>query len=428
MLLTDPRRVELLKQLEEARERRQAIDSCMDEMGGYRGGPIRVEMTDYELLQLYDENDQRDFSDAIVKTTTGVDSVDFDNAILSGICLRNAQWHGAVLGGSLTGSVLSGADVTGAHFKGNDLTRCKLNGTTLYGADLTEATLDGASVRDPMWPGERSPGTPIDKWPTPRSLNLGKATLVGASCKGADFHGADFSGANLRGSNLDGANLEGATFQDADLRDVSGARFDSCNVNGAKFSPNASDPWSVVRRQYSGPMFVLHLLLLVAFVIPYVTRTLMWVGVSHGQEAAVGALRSARDSIGASAPAQETAAAREALDGAEARLREYLAATGRRRYVVEILLGLDRWPANWYLVVLAATLLVYNTFRAVITWWVGLLRDAESRSAFTPALRQYWWCFAIHHCFMRWVLWLAMVSVLLHTGRWLTQSVWVPYG
>jgi hypothetical protein len=92
--------------------------------------------------------------------------------------------------------------------------------------------------------------------------------LTEADLTEADLTGANLSGADLSGADLSGATLVNTNLSEAKLHEVSGMILDSTFIRNARFSPRATDPWSILRRSYTGPKLFFHILLFVAFVVP----------------------------------------------------------------------------------------------------------------------------------------------------------------
>ena len=232
--------------------------------------------------------------------------------------------------------------------------------------------------------------------------NLSNANLLRAELAGADLHNTDLRKANLGAANLAGANLENAYLYEANLQranlskanlikaDLSdsvllqtrGLCLDGQDITNARFSPRAKDPWSVLRRNYTGPLMLFNLLFLLAFLVPYAARAAIWTGVNRIQD------------------------------------RLDLTALG----------PIEEWPL-WMLLIgwdkgityagTAIILIAYNLLRATLTWWLAQLRDTEERSGFAPTWNSYKHSFWAHHYFLRYVFWLAVLSFLWHAIPWL---------
>jgi uncharacterized protein YjbI with pentapeptide repeats len=141
-------------------------------------------------------------------------------------------------------------------------------------ADLTSASLRGAKLNSASLNYVRA-----------ANANFEKAELRSANIMKADLSQANFERADLGGAKLDGGFLAEANLSNANLREATGFVLDDCYVRGARFSARASDAWSTVRRNYTGPMFAFHLLFLIAFLAAYGGRAAFWMGVNTAQEA-----------------------------------------------------------------------------------------------------------------------------------------------
>lgn len=240
------------------------------------------------------------------------------------------------------------------------------------------------------------------------------------------WHTPNLRGALLQGAKLQGASLHHADFREADLRGVHNAVFDESNVVYAISGLAAKDPWSVLRRKYTGVMLLFHLVFLTAFLLPYAGRAAFWRAVNHGQvlygtvtsELVSELRRIERDRILARdqwrARAQQELAtlgvSGEAIRRVQSLLDEGMNAevgglqgvlseriSGKleslgpclqrdcvQTPVWRVLFQLDR---GFLAAFLAGSLLLYNALRALLTWGVGLMRDEEERSGLTPPWR-----------------------------------------
>ena len=231
----------------------------------------------------------------------GTLALDLSEADLSNADLRNAKLRWA----NLSGADLRGADLRGVIFGNANLNGADLSGAQLNSADLSEAQLVNARLIGAKLIGAK----------------LGKAKLMEAKLNGADVVAADLSGADLNGANLGGASLVGtdfsaaavdaadfsgadlsrakfdraklvranfsrailseADFSAADMRMTLGVRFDNTYIAGARFSPRTADPWSSLRRAYTGPKLAFIMMLTLAAFVPFVAKAMFWVGVSR---------------------------------------------------------------------------------------------------------------------------------------------------
>ncbi len=153
----------------------------------------------------------------------------------------------------------------------------------------------------------------------------------------------------------------------------------------------APDPWSTLRRQYTGPWFFVHLILLVIFFAPYVANVLALTAAAKLQEnmtqytdAADERMRTFRRENPISGQvAVDWTNLRGRLSDVETTFyvtRDYLPA-------VWILVGGHK---GWHVVVMAIIVMFYNALRAVLTMQISALRDAEERSNVTPRLDEYY--------------------------------------
>ncbi|MCI0657368.1 MAG: hypothetical protein L0170_09900 [Acidobacteria bacterium] len=213
-------------------------------------------------------------------------------------------------------------------------------------------------------------------------------------------------------------NLEGAN-----LRHVVGLRLNTTRTRGARFTAGARDPWSILRRNYTGAQLAFRLLLLLAFVLPYMAKTMFWIGVNRSQatlmeiaerlEKAAANLASSGNPD-ASALAEVVARTRE--------LEASMTRHSRKWSVWQLLLGLDK---SWTYSTLAIALLLYYAARGLLTWRVGPLRDEEERSGYSPSWREYGRLFVLHR--IATVLFVvSLASFVWHGVHWLFTPVWLP--
>lgn len=259
-----------------------------------------------------------------------------------------------------------------------------------------------------------------------------ETSFVEAQFKGqkADFRAAKLNRADLRAINFSASTqFDGAEFADADLRSVHGLILDDCFIRGARFDERARDPWSILRRQYTGIMFALHLILLCVFIAPYVGRTGILLGFNRAQTA----VQRLVDEIEllALAPNALPEEATKAIARLAAGTKPCLATNCEQRPVYEVLLG---WDRAWYWAAFVAVMFFYNALRALLTYHVSLLRDAEERSGYSPRWRSgdwrdsqwtYEWLYRAHRV-MAVLVWFAVGSFALHLIDWLSRPVWLP--
>ncbi len=344
----------------------------------------------------------------------------------------------------------SGVSVWNKSREANPGDRVDLSGADLRGAKLLLANLRNADLQ---------------------LANLSGAQLFMADLRGADLSQGDLSNAELSMANLSEANLMMAVmrgaklrltkFRNADLRFTKGTIFDGNDIRGAHFDARAKDPWSILRRTYTGPKLIFNVLLLVAFLIPYISKVIFWVSVNRTQNITAAIL----SEKGAAIEPDAIAAANYAL---------CLDKECESFPVWQLTLGFDNGVE---FAILAAALIIYNILRAALTWRLAPMRDEEERSGDIPAwvehkgahppqidpvdwlwswvpeavrkrtyslvaipiwipirrwfyestrwlegYRPYYW---MHHL-LRLMFWVAIMAFFVNAWFWLTQDVYLP--
>jgi hypothetical protein len=298
------------------------------------------------------------------------------------------------------------------NLKGFNLRGKVLSDYDLRDADIQEAVLRGATVRG----------------------NLRGALLLRADLRGANLRGAwlDDRESDLRAADLRGCDLSEALLDQADLRLARGLILDSSRIRDTRFSPTARDPWSILRRNYTGPRFVFNLAFLTLFLVPYGAKTMTWV-TANRLEQRVDETLSWVEAEAKKMKVDEPVRAfivRMAFD--YARERAPSKANGWREYRVwELLVGIDREALYW---AGAIVLLVYNIVRGFLTVLMAPLRDEEERSGHTAAFRarSYWrfreaygWMIFPHYV-VKALLGIAVVAFIVHLIAWLSLPVLLP--
>lgn len=286
-----------------------------------------------------------------------------------------------------------------------------------------------------------------------RNANLIFARLRSAHLRNCDFRGADLRGAKLQGADLSGSKFEGAVMwhadlEGADLTDVKGLALSETNIRNARFSPNADDDWSVLRRTYTGARLLFHVLLMLAFFLPFVAKTFYWVAMNNAQHHA----QTLYSDVAKAASAHpELESAFQRVESALKQRNELLKQHNElRRYAVwQLLLGADRGLPT---AMLTIALLVYNLCRLILTRLIGPLREEEERSGISPKrgdwfsqtrrwfpwvgamrtsfdwlrheVREYRWLMSLHYITVS-LGYFAAVSFLWNAWHWLTPSIWV---
>jgi hypothetical protein len=132
------------------------------------------------------------------------------------------------------------------------------------------------------------------------------------------------------------ADLEGAN-----LTDAKGLTLSENNIRNARFSPNADDDWSVLRRTYTGACLLFHVLLMLAFFLPFVAKTFYWVAMNNAQHYAQTLYSDVAKAV-STHPELESAFQR--VEAALKQRNELLKQRNElRRYAIwQLLLGVDR--------------------------------------------------------------------------------------
>jgi uncharacterized protein YjbI with pentapeptide repeats len=361
------------------------------------------------------------------------------HADLFGACLE----HAALKFTRLENATLAGAQLRNAKLIGANLEEANVNGSTFEFADSTDAHYEHAYLQNAIFQD---------------------AVLQRARLEHSDLSGVCFERANLRNASLNRAKLQGARLDHADVRGATGILFDNNPADRLHIEGNAPDPWSTLRREYTGPRFFFHLLLLVAFLLPYAARVLHLSALSEMHDVAERMVKHVETT-----PGHEPWA--EALQQWTSRFRE----THEPTLATWVLLGWTKW---WPFFFLTLILILYNWLRWHLTSKVSALRDAEERSKITPSLEDYYgichpladrnellgirdkpreapsmrdwpriWCkrvgqggwrklspvpvlglFRVHQC-ARVLFWAAMLSFAINAFVWIaTTTVWVPKG
>ncbi len=358
---------------------------------------------------------------------------------------------------NLAGASLDHADLFAASLDHANLHRASLDHVNLWfasldHANLCEASLDHANLREASLDHAILFAASLDHAGL-FTASLDHANLHRASLDHAILSFASLDHASLLAASLDHANLSFASLDHANVQHARGLLLNSNRVDRLQIEGNAPDPWSQLRREYTGPRFFFHLLLLVAFLLPYAARVLQLSAIDEAYNAAV-----QMNQV-------------EGLPGT-GNMQAWLDAfhaTHEPTTAWWVLVGGTR---GWGVVLLGAIIAGYNVLRYLLTSRVSMLRDAEERAKITPALQDYYgechplakaagrgrmpgeWLIRARSYFAerRWrevdllspipvvglyrlhlvarvLFWIAVGSFLIHAGLWVwTTTVWLPVG
>lgn len=324
---------------------------------------------------------------------------------------------------------LEHANLHGAHLEHANLFLARLIHARLHAAHLEHAKLNAAHLEHANLRGAHLEHAMLG------AAHLEHVDLQGAHLEHASLNSAYLEHGNLTSAHLEGAQLDQAVLSEANLRSARGLFFCDNRVRDIDIEGDAIDPWSVLRRKYTGPWFFVHLLLLIVFFTPYVARTFSLTVQSRGQEWAFAQFARLESALGDAHSVAGREACEKAVDtvfrdwiqraeGAIAEsplpedarrelmtrlegagrsgdafcdavpdlrialrsLREDYEITHPRRRAIWMLLG-EKSGWHW---LLPAIVIVYNVIRGYLTMRVSMLRDAEERSQRTPTLEEYY--------------------------------------
>jgi hypothetical protein len=201
--------------------------------------------------------------------------------------------------------------------------------------------------------------------------------------------------------------LLSANLSNADLRYCSGLRLDDTKILNARFTPRSvnwlgrffnllfiysknTDPWSELRHTYTGPNFLITLLALIGFLLPYIFQIATWRSINIAQELTqetLVSLQTEYDELvnrGIITPSVAIT-----LGSTIERLKSddmCLAKECRSYRIWQLLIGVNK---GWQFVALTLAIILYNALRYNLTQTVVAFREEEERSGYTPALKEY---------------------------------------
>lgn len=329
-----------------------------------------------------------------------IDGTDFSYVNLTG-----ALFEGSVSNSSFAKAQLFHADFTAVKLAHADFSESQMRKTILKDAYLFNANMTGAFMKEAVLTG---------------------ADLTQANLTAADLTETDFSNATIKGTNLKNTITQRAIFAGAWVEDAKHLTFDSSLTRGAAFPTTSHDPWSVLRRNYTGSHLLFHLLFLIATLIPYVGRTAAWLLVNRVQTVAVEESAKLQEQKGITLG---DGAISVTFDDKTlkriANAQTCLAANCTETRVWKILLGLDRPFPFWVLPLCSG---LWGIMRTLLIFEVTPLSDLEDRSGFSPAWRGrhgYQWLYYLH--LVSWLPWGGAISSLIYElASWLGKPVWLP--
>ncbi len=229
---------------------------------------------------------------------------DLSRSNLSGANLRLANLSGTNLrGANLSEAKLRAADLSEADLRETKLNEANLSGANLSGADFSLANLSGAKLSGADLSRVEFSVTNLSHANLSHAnlshANLSKANLSKANLSGAKLDQSDLTGANLTGANLNQSDLTGALLYSMRIsRYGDGGRklrsiiiriwptklwflLDRTHIANTRFDASSRDPYSILRRTYTGPKLTFVFFFSVLALLPLIGHAVFWSTVSQ---------------------------------------------------------------------------------------------------------------------------------------------------
>jgi len=324
-----------------------------------------------------------------------------ENASLAHTNLENVPFNGAHLEkASLIGAHLNNAGFGDAHLENATLIFANLENANLIGANLKNASLAETNLKNANMGYANLES--VSLWNANlnnadiRKAILKNANLTETILKNTNLFEANLENARLNNANLTDANLERANLDGAEVRGAKGIVFDSTQVERLLIEGNAPDPWSVLRRNYTGPRFFIHILLLVAFLLPYIGKAIILTGISNGMIL-----------IDKTLSAIPTEVSTNTLLNKKPAFWHLMGFTNDNNIVMA-----------GYFFTIAWMMIAYNIFRYILATKVSDLREAEDRSKITPTKKEYLGLYRLHRI-ANVFMYIGYGALLFQICRWL---------
>lgn len=318
-----------------------------------------------------------DLSDANLEFLD-LSNLNLNEANLQGANLRHSDLRGSSFWkANLENSNLEGADLRYTNLLQTNLKKANLEEANLKYVNLSEANLHEANLRK----------CEIEKCDM-RSCNLEKAVLSRVIFINVVLSGANLSHANLAGVEFRNCSMWMIILDGVDLRWTKGYILDDASIKDTRFSPRSNDPWSELRRKYTGPKLILHIIFLIIFILPFIFRAFVWNNINILEKRMEILLKNIEykieqkedfnnytEKMFAKYLYQEL---QESKTEAIKNNREYNMAT--------LILGLNN---DKYLFFLTIILIIYNITRGCLTFYIYTLREEEDRNHIAPSTEYY---------------------------------------
>ena len=328
---------------------------------------------------------------------------DFENVKLNDANLQNAQLAFA----NLQNSDLSDSSLQNANLAGAKLQNATLVGANLQNAHLTEAKLNGAKLREAQLQNASLRKADLTQAKF-FEANLQGAKLNDAKLQNSIFEQANLQRAHLKGCELKGANLFGADLRNSHLSNAKDYIFDVTNIRDVNFSNVPNDPWTILRRKYTGPAMLWTFVALIGASIPLVVKALYWSALNLYQEQQLG----------------------ETIDNV----------THDRYTVLSLVLGIDKGFPYFTIPIL---LIIYNILRGILTFQLSPMRDLQESTGYTPPwiaqkfqgrdeVKDFLWILKGYrplfwlHKIVEAIGYVAITFFIYNLWYWLSQDVWIP--
>jgi len=234
-------------------------------------------------------------------------------------------------GFSFKGAVLDGADFRNAKLSSTDFSNvsassANFEGATFNRSNLTSTDFSHSYLADCDFSHAR----------------MDRADLFKANCAASSFFAADLTGCDIQQTNM----------SECDLRRAKGMEFYATLIRGAQFSTQSDDDWSRLRTRYSGPNMIFNILFLLSYILPQAALVAFYYSLGS--------------------------------------LQDSFAVLQLQTNTIVILAVLGLVDLSWnsmFAFSSSISLIVYNCFRAALTWFTASFREAEERSGRTPRLR-----------------------------------------
>jgi len=254
----------------------------------------------------------------------------------------------------------------GISIRGWDLRRVDLSNAILRKSTITRSNLSHAI----LWSCDIS------------KSSVSESLFIESSCFNVNFchtnlSTSSFKRANLKHSRMNYTRLCGSDLDRAVLTNVSGLLFDYNSIDKILIEGNSKDPWSILRRTYTGPKYILNIILLIAFLLPFIGKAAYLTALSATQQSL----------IEISSSIEESTKEIEAISSVLQQSISHIQTSQEQTLAVAVLLG---WTDGIFTTLLIAVVILYNLFRAYLTFKVSSLREAEDRSKVSPTINQYY--------------------------------------